>query len=47
MAARANQEDFAEVFQSEDQKVSSEELEHKLRDLIKSQKNKPALEPNF
>lgn len=45
MASRANQEDFREVFKSEAQKENSEELENKLRDLINSQKHKPAIEP--
>ena len=45
MAAKANQEDFREVFQSAAQQENSEELESKLRDLINSQKHKPAIEP--
>jgi hypothetical protein len=45
VSAKANQEDFKEVFKSRTQHDTSEDLEQKLKDLIKSQKNKPASEP--
>ena len=45
MSAKANQEDFKEIFKDAAKAENVEELEKKLRDLIGNQKSKPALEP--
>lgn len=47
VAAKANQEDFREVFKNATQQETSEELEDKLKDLLHSQKNKPSMEPTY
>lgn len=45
MAARANQEDFREIFKGQSAKETSEDLELKLKELVGSSKHRPSLEP--
>ena len=45
MAAKANQEDYKEIFMDQAQRETSEQLEEKLVDLIKSSNHRPSLEP--
>ena len=45
MAAKANQEDYKEIFMDKAQKETSEELEEKLIELIKGSNHRPNLEP--